>query len=287
MSENLGGDSGGGGGNSGGDGAGGAGAPVDFLTTLPADLRGEGSLKNFSGPDGHTRLAKSYTEMSRTLGSRSMADSAAPTDDIGKKAVLAKLGLAPPDGPDGYSLPDTQSGKNFRQIAHQHGLSAKAAESIFAAQNEAQTRDSDGRKQHIEARTKEMDEKIRSEWGSEYDANKDLANRATDHFLGKEVRELMEITGIINDPDMVKMFSLMGRALKEGTLMAGSGPSGSPATVEGFKAERAKIEKEIVEMKAQNKGRGDQTNLAYSELTKRRSEILTKEAMASVSGSDE
>ena len=87
--------------DAGGDGGQGS----DFLGSLPAEIRGEGALKNFGGADGGAKLASSFLSLNRSFSSRSMADMDAPGDDAGRRAVLSKLGHAAPDSPDGYTLP--------------------------------------------------------------------------------------------------------------------------------------------------------------------------------------
>ena len=109
----------------------GSGGTVDFLTTLPADLQGDGTLKGFAGADGHHKLARSYTELVRAHSGRKMAEMDAPTDPAAIRSVMVKLGAASPEAPEGYSLPDTEQGKQFRGWAHQHGLSVKQAEGLF------------------------------------------------------------------------------------------------------------------------------------------------------------
>ena len=222
MTENLGGD-----GNAGGDsGAGG----VDFLGGLPPEIRSEGALKNFGGPDGGEKMARSYVSLNKTFSSRSMADMDAPGDDAGRRAVLSKLGHAPPDSPDGYKLPDKANAPAFRALAHKHGLSAKQAEAMFTDMDADDARITGERNTRMDSRKAETERMLRSEWGAEYDANLEHMKRGNEHFFGDDLRKSLEITGLDQHPEMRKVLYGLGRQLQEGTLRPGTGAAGGGAT---------------------------------------------------------
>ena len=217
MSENQGGDSGGGGG-------------VDFLGGLPAEIRGEGALKNFGGPDGGSKLATSYVELNRAFSGRSMADMDAPSDDAGRRAVLSKLGHSAPDSPDGYKLPDKANAPAFRALAHKHGLSAKQAEAMFTDMDTSDAQALDERDTRMDSRKAETERLERAEWGDGYDANMEVMKRGNDHHFGEELQDLLEVTGLDQHPEMRKMLHGLGRQLQEGTLHTGTGAAGGGAT---------------------------------------------------------
>ncbi len=228
-----------GGAGQGGDGGGGG---SDFLGSLPMEIRGEGALKNFGGPDGGAKLANSFLSLGKAFSGRSMADMDAPGDDAGLRAVLSKLGHAPPESPDGYALPDKASAPSFRALAHKHGLSAKQAEAMFADMDSSEGRSLDERKTRMDSRKSETEKGLRAEWGEEYDSNTELIKRGAEHFFSEEMRSMLETTGIDQNPQMRKLLYAVGRQMKEGTLHAGSGPAqGGAETVETMKSETNKF----------------------------------------------
>lgn len=119
----------------------GAGAGSSFLDTLPEDLRGEASLKDFKDAGG---LAKSYIETKRMIGDAALLK---PPKDPAQKAEwikntrpkLVEMGLleGAPEKADGYEFKfegvtpeeiaaDPGLGA-FREVAHKVGLSQRQA----------------------------------------------------------------------------------------------------------------------------------------------------------------
>jgi len=250
----------------------------DFLASLPAEIRGEGALKNFNGADGGAKLAKSYLNLNQAFSSRSMADAPVPGDDAGRRAVLAKLGAAPPESADKYNLPDKPSAKALRDVFHRHGLSAKQAEGLFADMDGGETRAVADRAARLTARKADAEKALRTEWGQQYDANMELAKRGAESFLGKEFRELMEATGFDSHPDMRKLLYGAGRALKEGTMLTGAGPAGGLNSAAAIRAERTKVETEMATLQKQTGF--DPVNPAFQAVLARRAELLNKESRA-------
>ena len=257
-------------------GEGGANGGGDFLTSLPAEMQSLGTLKGFGGADGHVRLAKSYDEASRALSSRNMADMDAPADDAGRNAVLAKLGHAPPGSPDGYKLGDSSTAQKIATLAHELGMTIKQAETWVAKQTAAETQSATDRTAREESRKTEYEQALRQEWGEQYDANMEQANRAVEHFLPKEERDFLLETGLIHNlPGLQKFLSTAGRALQEGTLHTGSNMTSGPTDKAGFHAERVAVEAKMAEAKKQPGF--DPINASFLQLGRERAALLRQE----------
>lgn len=243
MTENQGGGDGGEGVQSDGDGGGG-GAP-DFHSSLPEGIRSHGSLRNFKNVG---ELGESYIQAREAISSKSMANMDAPTDDAGRRAVLEKLGRAPPVEAGEYKLPDTQAGKQFRAWAHLQGLTTKQAEGMYAAMQENGSATLAERKKQAETRKANNEAAIRQKWGDKYDPNMELARKGRDGFLSKELQDALEATGLSDHPELLDHFSQVGRSLQEGSLKPGSAAgSGAPANnVEG-------ASKSLFEFEAKNR----------------------------------
>lgn len=135
------------GGNGGGEGAPAGGG---FLDTLPEDLRGDASLKDFKDVGG---LAKSYVETKKMIGDAALLK---PPKDPAQKAEwikntrpkLVEMGLleGAPEKADGYEFkfdgvtPEEVQGDPglgaFREVAHELGLSQAQAQKLALAYRE-------------------------------------------------------------------------------------------------------------------------------------------------------
>ena len=220
---------------------GGGGAP-DFLATLPAEIQGRGELKGFAGPEGHTKLANSYLEATQKISSRSMADMDVPKDDAGIRSVLNKLGHAPPDSPDGYTLADKPNTADFRALAYKHGLPVKQAEAMFSDIDIGNTKSATERKTRLDASRAETERVLKAEWGVDYDNNTGLAKKGSELAFGEELRGLLEVTGLDQHPEMQRLLYGHGRFAQEGTLHTGTGAAmGTPETAAAAQAETEKF----------------------------------------------
>lgn len=262
----------------GGDPNGGGGG--DFLTSLPVELQSQGTLKGFAGPEGHIKLARSYDELTRKFSSRDMTEMDPPSDPAKRKAVLAKLGHAPPETPDAYGIPDDGLGKDLRASAHKHGLTVDQAKGLFGDLEGARTAQRKGFEERQAAAAKEAETALRGEWGDQYDAKMQLANRALEQFLPEATRKKMEVAGFNHDPAMVKLMADLGRALQEGTMHTGSGTSTGPQTVQQLRSDRVKLEKEMADMQRQDGF--DSAGQPFRDLLRRRQELLSAEGKAHI-----
>ena len=201
-------------------------------TTLPDDLAREPSLRNFDSVD---KLAKSYVPAVRKMGVPADQLMRVPqnADDPAWNDVYNSMGR--PETPDQYYFDERFADANlddFRNIAHNLGLSQNQAEKIldmysqanYDQMQEAETRHGEMQAQGINA--------LQKEWGKSYNENVELARRAFTNFASKEALDIMEDSGLGNHPEIVKMFSKIGNLLKEDGIMVGEpgiGDALSPA----------------------------------------------------------
>ncbi|KKN57901.1 hypothetical protein LCGC14_0557320 [marine sediment metagenome] len=203
-------------------------------------------------------------------------------EDLLYKSVLARCTRRirdDPDSPDGYKLPDKASAPAFRALAHQHGLSAKQAEAMFADMEASDARMSGERETRNGARKAETEQKLRGEWGDQYDANKEIVKRGTEDHV-PELNKIMEQLGLDQHPEWQKMLYGVGRHSQEGTMHTGTGAVTGPADKAGFRAERVKLESQLSDMKKQPGF--DPINTGYRQLMSERDGMLRKEAEAHI-----
>jgi ATP-dependent exoDNAse (exonuclease V) alpha subunit len=70
----------------------------------------------------------------------------------------------------------------------------------------------------IEQQRAEAEGVLKKEWGNAYDANVELANKVVNKF---GVAESLIAKGIANDPDVIRMFSEIGKATMEDSFITG------------------------------------------------------------------
>lgn len=210
-------------------------APVAFAEQLPADIRGEAVFANIDSLD---KLAKGYLHAQRMIGvpaDRVLKLPDAP-DSPDWAGVWAKLGR--PEAPDKYELTDPdgiQADAEFKsaflRTAHESGLTATQARKLFDWYGgEAKTR-----LEAVTAQQRQVTETnvaaLRQEWGAAFDQKLTQAKAALQHYADPAMAQLLERTGLGNDPAVVRMFAKLGAQLAEdGVIGRAAAPSSySPA----------------------------------------------------------
>jgi len=204
-------------------------------TALPDDLAREPSLRNFDSVD---KLAKSYVHAVRKMGVPADQLMRVPqnADDPAWNDVYNSMGR--PETPDQYFFDERYAEADlddFKNVAHNLGLSQKQAENIldmYSQANYDQNQEAESRHEEMQANGVHA---LQQEWGKSYNENVELARRAFTNFASKEALDIMEDSGLGNHPEIVKMFSKIGNLLKEDGIMVGEpgiGGALSPAMAE-------------------------------------------------------
>ena len=189
------------------------------MESLPDDIRHEPVLKNFKSWDA---LAKSYVHANRKLG--------VPSDQLmqipqGENAdwngVYKAMGR--PDTPDQYELNGTgDMAQNFRNQAHQLGLSQKQASELMNWYSEVQSGVDSSDDEDFASEQVQWVADLQKEWGDSYIKNTKLAERAFRQFGSEDALEVMNATGLGSHPALVKMFSQIGQFLAEDGQLTGN-----------------------------------------------------------------
>ena len=189
------------------------------MESLPDDIRHEPVLKNFKSWDA---LAKSYVHANRKLG--------VPSDQLmqipqGENAdwngVYKAMGR--PDTPDQYEFNGTgEMADNFRNQAHQLGLSQKQASELMNWYSEVQSGVDSNDDADFASEQVQWVADLQKEWGDSYIKNTKLAERAFRQFGSEDALEVMNATGLGSHPSLVKMFSQIGQFLAEDGQLTGN-----------------------------------------------------------------
>ncbi len=221
-------------------------APEGWRTGLSEDFRDHPVLARFDDLD---TLAREHVHLQKLIGRKGIVLPGADADDAERARFYDALGR--PESPDGYdvdelALPDGMPWDEEFQAQmldrmHASGLTDSQARSLLEGYAELRgTAWQDANAAQTRAlETTETD--LRREWGGEFDARIDIANRAFAAAFGErvdDVRQLRLSDGqyLGDHPDMVRAFARLGGAMGEDTFIGGKdaqiGRSASEARAE-------------------------------------------------------
>jgi len=255
----------------GGDGGGGN-APAGGGGNPPAggggNVWGEGfephqQLVQTKGWKSPADMAKGYTELESFAG-RAIAIPGADAKPEEWATVYNKLGR--PDSADKYDLanfkvPDGVPWSEATQKAmlpELHKLGLSNSQVVGAMQSYAAVRAEEVKalNAHADQFAKAGEASLRKDWGGEYDAKLDLANRAVKSVFGKELADargirLSDGTYLLDNPVLAKAFAQVGANISEdgqleGLKGGGAGtqpittPAQADAEIKRIRAEAAK-----------------------------------------------
>lgn len=232
-------------------------APVSFLDTLPEDLRGDPSLRNFTDAAG---LAKSYVHAQRMIGADKIAlpGKAATEDDW--RPIWSKLGA--PDNAEGYQISGEgfaeQELQSFKEQAYAIGLTGQQAQQM-ATYLEGQAKGGVAAEQADQKRiAEEYDAELRAEFGAAYDQKHDRA-AAAGRAMGIDPQVFDDIKldnglPLGDHPFIIKLFAGLADQLGEDTLEG--------ATTELVKTPE-QAAREIAELTAPNSPYWDKNHPAH------------------------
>lgn len=215
------------------------GAPQDWRTSLPEDIRGEESIKNFKDV---ADLTKGFIETKKLVGNATKIPKADAKPEEWD-TFYSKLGR--PESPDKYDfkLPegitaDEALMKEFRTAAHASGLQPRQAQGLLDWFNKNQG-------ERMASYTKTMEEgvgKLKGEWGGKFDEKLSVASRAVKELGGDELISLLEETGLGNHPTLVKFFAKLGESTMEDKIIVGDTSSGDQQSKDAILMKIAEIQ---------------------------------------------
>jgi len=191
--------------------------------TTPTAWYGEESkkiveTKGWKTPDD---VIKGYTELEKTVGGRvKMPTPESSAEEI--RAFYQKTGC--PENPDGYEIivPEEMAGMRdegiesvIKQIAYDQGVSKQAFESIVRGYYEKVNAD-------LIASREAGEKALKEELGDKYDTEVGIAQRFCKEACSQEFRDLLESSGLGNNPVFVKEFIGLGKKTMADTLIKGS-----------------------------------------------------------------
>lgn len=181
-------------------------------------------------------MAKSYLNKDKLLGTavQPLADDASDED---RRAHFTKLGC--PEKVEGYEIktPELPEGmqmdealmKATTKYAHDNGIPKTIFEGLAKLVLDGQV---NTHNQLVKAATEAQDKvaeasinKLKGEWGADYDKNLEMGRRAYDLFGGDDFVKLMEETGLKDNPVVVKAFVEIYKQIKPDEFITGGTPA--------------------------------------------------------------
>ncbi len=202
-----------------------------FIDTLPEDIRGEASLKNFQDAG---QLAKSYVHAAKMVGADKMAVPNKNFTDDDWKQTFTKLGL--PETADKYDVnynlaegADPQPVKNFLNHAHTLGLLPQQAQGILDYYSNLETSARESVQKDLELSKVQNETALRQEFGLAYDTKINAANNVFKTFFANDIAQLKleDGTPIGNHPGFVKALANMSEKFSEDNISSGQEVAGA------------------------------------------------------------
>lgn len=124
----------------------------------------------------------------------------------------------------------------LKGVAKEAGLKGEHAQKLADAYIAAQTKAQEGMKAAWETRKQEWISSVKNDeeiGGAKFGESVKIANRALDKYGSKELRQMLEDTGLNNHPEVARLFTRIGRTLMEDSIAGtGVGPTGNTSSEE-------------------------------------------------------
>ena len=205
-------------------------ASEDWRSAIPEDLQNDPSLADIQDVGA---LAKGYVHAQRMVGSDKVAIPGANAEQTEIDAFYNKLGR--PDTPQGYespteNMPDLPVNEEVRgkfyEEAHRIGLNNQQAAALLRWEAERTQSAMAEHSQNAEIALEKAQDAMRKEFGQAFDEKMNMAKNAAEEFGGAELIELLDKTGLGNEPAVIKAFANIGKAIANDEVIGGGGRQG-------------------------------------------------------------
>ena len=221
-------------------------APSSWRDGLSEDVRSHPSIKNFLDVG---QLAESYVSQSELVGRKGVilptegdaADQARFYGELGRPETAGDYDLGDFVPPNEIAWSENVQ-TTVLDAMHNAGLTNAQVNDVVRAYSESQQTEFEGVVQGVTLKHEEGITDLKREYGANYDAKVDSANRAFDLAAGDkkdEIRLMVMADGstLGNNPAMIRMFVKMGESIGEDKLRGGGGVSSFTKSPDQAKAE--------------------------------------------------
>ena len=198
----------------------------DWRDSLPEDIRADPSLKDIKDVGS---LAKGFVHAQKAVGNNvAIPSKDAPQEDwdaffskSGRPESADKYDFSKLEKVEGVEIP-AEAAKSFNETAHKLGLSQRQAAGLMDYYQKL-SGESAGQIAQMQSQDREASvADLRKEFGAAFDERLSQAKDAVKHFGGDQLLQVLDETGLGNNPDLVKAFAKIGKAMGDDELF-GSG----------------------------------------------------------------
>lgn len=191
--------------------------PDKWFDNLPAEFKGEESLKSITDFNG---LIKSYVHAQKMVGAEKIPVPGKHATDEDWKNVYTKLGL--PKDVASYQMEtpkdmefDADFVANFKESALKNGILPKQANGLMNFFGESMKAKAAETAKKTEAEVEAGINSLKTEWGAAFNDNLNIARLAVNKLGNPELKDYLEKSGLGNNHMVIKLFSSVGKFLKE------------------------------------------------------------------------
>lgn len=176
-------------------------------------------------------LAKSYAELETKLGSSIVKPGKEATAEE-VDAFYQKIGK--PTSAEGYDIPGEEAAA-YRDLAYKNNLTVDQAKAIYASLQELGNNFLAQQKLEALKTAKATEDALKLEYGNDYGTKLELCKRGINTYGGPALGQKLQASGLLFDPDVVKLFIRLGEQSQEAgsSIKAAPGKSGYLPTSEG------------------------------------------------------
>ena len=186
--------------------ASGSGSRSEFLQQLPEQIRDHPSLQSINDVGN---LGLSFVNAQRLIGADKLPLPKNPTEED-LSNIYSKLGR--PDEPSGYALQadgQTLSETDVNTVSdifHKLGLSKQQANGVIDYYKSSVQQTTEAMSKDAAQQKTEIEQKLKAEWGADYDAKVNEASKAVTDIAGEELLSmvLQDGTKVGNHPAFIK-----------------------------------------------------------------------------------
>tara|TARA_R100001082_G_C4365710_1_gene161806 strand:+ start:777 stop:1592 length:816 start_codon:yes stop_codon:yes gene_type:complete len=243
-------------------------ASEDWRSSIPEDLQNDPSLADIQDVGS---LAKGYVHAQRMIGSDKVAVPGSQATQEELDTFYNKLGR--PETPQGYEAPtenmpdlpvnEEMRGK-FYEEAHRIGLNKQQAAALLRWEAQSAQDMIESREQDSQIALEKAQDAMRKEFGRAYEEKVNMAQNAALEFGGEELVNLLDSTGLGNEPAVIKAFANIGKAIANDEIIGGGGRQGFMMSPGEAKAQIGNLKRDPNFMQAYQ----DTTNAGHTEAVK-------------------
>ena len=194
-----------------------------FLDTLPEDVRGEPSLKNFTNPGD---LAKSFIHAQRMVGMDKIPVPGKHSTEDDWQVIYDRLGR--PSDPNEYAFEnssfqaDDPGVAEFKKVAHAAGLNPSQANKIMQFYDGLQQSSAETVTANEQKVREESEQELRKDFGLAFDRKVQQADDVFKKFFPNEMKDVKLANGNLlgNDPVFIKALAKLADNFSEDSMQS-------------------------------------------------------------------